>query len=86
MPEQPRLEIDIASYPEFENVVAEVRLNDALTIVISKEPTDEDYGVTFFGDATFADAPSYAAPSDVNRLTMSEVLAALKLGRSALKA
>lgn len=85
MPDQPRFEIDIASYPEFENLVAEVRLSDALTIVISKEPTDHDYGVTFFGNATFAAAPSYAAPSDANRVTMSDVLAALNLGRLALK-
>ena len=84
MSDQARFEIDIASYPEFENVVAEVRLNDSLTIVISKEPNDQDYGVTFFGDATFATAPSYAAPSDPNRVMMSDVLAAIELGRTAL--
>lgn len=85
MPVHSEIEIDVASYPEFENLVAEINLGSQLTIVISKEPHEDDFGVTFHGNAGSAKAPSYSGPGDANRVTLSDVLDAIEQGRRALE-
>lgn len=79
------IDVDVASYPEFDNLVAEVTLGPRLTIVISKEPNEGDFGIAFYGDAGSTRAPSCSRPSDTNRVTLSDVLAAIDLGRKALE-
>lgn len=82
----PEIEVDLASYPEFENLVAEINVGSRLTIVISREPQEDDFGVSFHGCADAATAPSYSHPNDVHRLRLSDILTAIERGRKSLEA
>lgn len=84
MPVHSEIEVDVASYPQFENLVAEINVGSRLTMVVSKEPNETDFGITFHGNAESAKAPSYSGPDDANRVKLSDVLAAIEQGRKAL--
>lgn len=84
MPNHSKVAIDVASYPEYENVVAEIAVGSELTIVVSKEPGESDFSIAFYGNAGSTNAPSYARPTDSNRLLLSDVLEGIERGRLAL--
>jgi len=77
--------IDIASYPEYENLVVEIYQAPDLAIVLSKEPCEQDYKISFFGGAASSAAPSFSKPSDENRFNLAQILAAIEKGRDALE-
>lgn len=80
-----RWNIDIASYPEFDNLVAEVTFANGLTMVLSKEPGDVDYFVSFFGGPERSGVPSSSKPGDQSRIDLPVVLAALEDARLSLE-
>jgi hypothetical protein len=74
--------IDLASYREFENLVAEVRLGSAVTAVISKEPGETEFYVSFHAPT---DSSSMASPSQPVRVQLSVAIEAIRRGASALE-
>lgn len=84
MSDKEKVEIDLASYPDYENLISEVRIGDKMSIVLSREPDENEIFVSIY-PSDLKVAPSSSNPNEESRVSFRVLLSAIQMGRNALE-
>ncbi len=77
------MEYEIASYPEYENLVIEIISKHNIVVVISREPDDKEIFIDFFSEGC---APSSSVPTERSRIPLAVFLKTLEAASVELEA